>query len=494
MNHVNLLAFRGYAAASGEEVAPDFSVSTRSDVERACAAAEFAFDAYRALPSERRAAFLEAIGEEIMNIGDALLERAHLESGLPMARLTGERGRTVAQLKLFAQVVRADRWRGIRIDPAMPDRQPLPRPDLRLRKIPLGPVAVFGASNFPLAFSTAGGDTASALAAGCPVVVKGHPAHPGTDTMVAEAVLRAAERTDMPAGVFGHVRGPGNDLGEALVRDPRIAAVGFTGSRSGGLALVRIARERDVPIPVYAEMSSVNPVILMPGALKARAHDLGKAFVGSLAMGAGQFCTSPGLVLAVECDDLAAFEAAAKEALTGQAAQTMLTSGIRDAYAKGTAKLTGAEGWSSSRAARPATARPAMPRSSSPFPRTRRSPTAMCWRRCSARRHSSFAARIWRSSRKSCAISRASSRQRFTWTIAITPRRRSWSRFSSEPPAGCWSTVGRRASRWRTRWFMAAHIRRHRTAGLPRSARLRSSVSFGQCAIRTCPPSYCRPN
>ena len=261
-----------------------------------------------------------------------------------MARLTGERGRTVVQLKLFAQVVRADRLRGIRIDPAMPDRQPLPRPDLRLRKIPLGPVAVFGASNFPLAFSTAGGDTASALAAGCPVVVKGHPAHPGTDTMVAEAVLRAAERTDMPEGVFGHVRGPGNDLGEALVRDPRIAAVGFTGSRSGGLALVRIARERDVPIPVYAEMSSVNPVILMPGALKAGAHDLGQAFVGSLAMGAGQFCTSPGLVLAVECDDLAAFEAAAKEALTGQAAQTMLTSGIRKAYAKGTAKLTAAEG------------------------------------------------------------------------------------------------------------------------------------------------------
>ena len=257
-----------------------------------------------------------------------------------MARLTGERGRTVNQLKLFAEVVRAERWRGVRIDPAMPDREPMPRSDLRMRMIPLGPVAVFGASNFPLAFSTAGGDTASALAAGCPVVVKGHPAHPGTDSLVADAIRRAAKKTGMPDGVFGHIRGPGNELGEALVRNPHIAAVGFTGSRGGGLALARIAQQRDVPIPVYAEMSSVNPVVLMPGALSEKAADLGKAFVGSLAMGAGQFCTNPGLVLAVEGDDLSTFENAAKEALAGQAAQTMLTTGIRDAYAKGKAKLS----------------------------------------------------------------------------------------------------------------------------------------------------------
>ena len=339
MNQVNSQAFRAYAAASGEQIAPEFSVTPIEQVDEICAAAGAAFDAYREISSERRAAFLEAIAEEIMAIGDELLERAHVESGLPLARLTGERGRTVNQLKLFAEVVRADRWRGVRIDPAMPDRQPMPRSDLRMRMIPLGPVAVFGASNFPLAFSTAGGDTASALAAGCPVVVKGHPAHPGTDTLVAEAIVRAAKATEMPEGVFGHVRGPGNELGEALVRNRHIAAVGFTGSRGGGLALSRIAQQRDVPIPVYAEMSSVNPVVLLPDALGQDAAGLGKAFVGSLVMGAGQFCTNPGLVLAVEGDDLQAFEAAAIEALGGQAAQTMLTGGIRDAFARGKAEL-----------------------------------------------------------------------------------------------------------------------------------------------------------
>lgn len=341
MNQVNPNAFRAHAAASGEPIEPEYPVSSLDDVADACAAAAAAFDSYRALPSETRAKFLESIGEEIMALGDALLERACLESGLPLARLTGERGRTVNQLKLFAQVVRADRWRGVRIDPAMPDRQPLPRPDLRLRKIPLGPVAVFGASNFPLAFSTAGGDTASALAAGCPVVVKGHPAHPGTDTMVAEAILRAVEKTGMPEGVFGHVRGPGNALGEALVSDPRIAAVGFTGSRGGGLALTRIAQQREVPIPVYAEMSSVNPVVLLPAALAARGAQLGTAFVGSLTLGAGQFCTNPGLVFAVEGDGLDAFVKAASEALSGHEPQTMLTTGIRAAYDTGRSKLAG---------------------------------------------------------------------------------------------------------------------------------------------------------
>src|SRR3546814_431282 len=178
------------------------------------------------------------------------------ESGLPRARLEGERGRTVGQLRLFADVVRKGRWQQLRIDPAMPDRQPLPRPDLRLRMIPVGPVAIFGASNFPLAFSTAGGDTASALAAGCPVVVKGHPAHPITGGLVAQAIASAVAACGLPEGVFQHLSGPSNDLGAALVDDPRIMAVGFTGSRAGGLALIRIAQARDVPIPVYAEMRS----------------------------------------------------------------------------------------------------------------------------------------------------------------------------------------------------------------------------------------------
>lgn len=331
--------FRGIAAATGEPVEPEYPVSTLADVAAACEAAEAAFDDYRAAPDEARAAFLDAIAEEIEALGDALIERAALESGLPLARLTGERGRTVNQLRLFAQVVRDGRWREARIDPALPDRQPLPRPDLRMRMIPLGPVAVFGASNFPLAFSTAGGDTASALAAGCPVVVKGHPAHPGTDAMVADAIRRAAARSGMPGGVFGHVRGTGNELGAALVADPRIAAVGFTGSRGGGIALMRIAQQRAVPIPVYAEMSSINPVVLMPAALAARGAALGTAFVASLTMGAGQFCTNPGLILAIEGAGLDDFVTAATEALGAHAPQPMLTGGIRQAFADGTEAL-----------------------------------------------------------------------------------------------------------------------------------------------------------
>ena len=339
MNEASSTTFHAFEAASGEPLEPAYPASTVEDVAAACEAAAGAFDAYRELPAERRAAFLDAIGEEIMALGDALLERAHRETGLPIARLTGERGRTVGQLKLFAQVVRDGHWRGVRIDPALPERQPLPRPDLRLRKIPVGPVAVFGASNFPLAFSTAGGDTASALAAGCPVVVKGHTAHPGTGLMVAEAVARAAEKTGMPAGVFAHVIGTDRAIGQTLVADPRIAAVGFTGSRGGGLALQKIAQQRDVPIPVYAEMSSINPVVLMPAALAARGAELGTAFVGSLTMGAGQFCTNPGLVLAVEGEGLDAFTTAAAEAIGGHQPQTMLTGGIREAYANGVAKL-----------------------------------------------------------------------------------------------------------------------------------------------------------
>ena len=335
MVQANSETFRGHDASTGQATGPEFPVSTESDVARACDSAAKAFAAYRTTSSEDRADFLDTIGDEIMAIGDELLERAHTESGLPLARLTGERGRTVNQLRLFAEVVRSNSWRDVRIDPALPDREPMPRPDLRLRKIPLGPVAVFGASNFPLAFSTAGGDTASALAAGCPVVVKGHPAHPGTDAMVAGAISKAAEKCDMPEGVFGHLQGPGNELGAALVRDPRIAAVGFTGSRGGGLALLKIAQQRDVPIPVFAEMSSVNPVILLPEALASRGAALGEAFVASLTMGAGQFCTNPGLVLAVEGEGLSAFEKAASEAMGDQSAQTMLTTGIRDAYSHG---------------------------------------------------------------------------------------------------------------------------------------------------------------
>ena len=327
-------------AATGEPFGEPFAQHGAADVEAACAAAAAAFDEYRSRPLEERAAFLDRIADEIVAIGDPLIEAAMRESGLPRARLEGERGRTVGQLKLFAQVVRDGNFLGLRVDSALPDRQPLPRPDLRLRKVPLGPVAVFGASNFPLAFSTAGGDTASALAAGCPVVVKGHGAHPRTGSLVAEAIARAVVACNMPAGVFTHLLGPGNQVGSALVQDPRIAAVGFTGSRGGGMALVRLAQARPVPIPVYAEMSSINPVVLMPEALKARGAALGTAFVGSLTMGAGQFCTNPGLLLAVEGEGLDAFVDAARTALADAPAATMLTSGIQAAYTKGVEDLS----------------------------------------------------------------------------------------------------------------------------------------------------------
>ncbi|AXU21201.1 aldehyde dehydrogenase (NADP(+)) (plasmid) [Novosphingobium sp. THN1] len=336
--------FRSVVAATGEPIGPAFAVHGPAEVDAACAAAAAAFDTYRATSREERAAFLEAIASDILAIGDDLIEAAMSESGLPRARLEGERGRTVGQLRLFADVVRKGAWQQLRIDPAMPDRQPLPRPDIRLRMIPVGPVAVFGASNFPLAFSTAGGDTASALAAGCPVVVKGHPAHPRTGELVAGAIARAVAACGLPAGVFGHLVGPSNELGAALVQDPRIAAVGFTGSRSGGLALVRLAQGRDVPIPVYAEMSSINPVLLLPEALKARGSELGTAFVGSLTMGAGQFCTNPGLVLAIAGGGLEDFIAAATEAVSGAGAQTMLTVGICKAYRSGVAALEAAPG------------------------------------------------------------------------------------------------------------------------------------------------------
>lgn len=335
--------FQAVNPATGESLASDFQAASPAEVNLACALAESAFDRFRETEPEARAAFLEAIASEILDLGEALIERAMAETGLPRARLEGERGRTVGQLRLFADVVRQGDFAEARIDPAMPDRKPLPRSDLRARMIALGPVAVFGASNFPLAFSVAGGDTASALAAGCPVVVKGHPAHPGVSELVGRAIQKAAAATGMPEGVFSLLSGPANQLGEALVTDPRICAVGFTGSRAGGLALSRLAASRTVPIPVYAEMSSVNPVILLPHALGGGAERLGEAFVASLTLGVGQFCTNPGLVLALDGPDLDRFVEAASKALKTVPAAVMLSPGIHRAYEAGVASLSGHE-------------------------------------------------------------------------------------------------------------------------------------------------------
>ncbi|OZF37487.1 aldehyde dehydrogenase (NADP(+)) [Rhodococcus sp. 14-2483-1-2] len=332
----------GIDPSTGANLDPAYGHGDNADVEKACAAAAEAFADYRATSSETRAQFLETIADNIAALGDTLIERAVAESGLPLARITGEVGRTTGQLRLFASVLREGSWNGARIDPAQPDRTPLPRADIRQRQIPLGPVAVFGASNFPLAFSVAGGDTASALAAGCPVVVKAHDAHPGTSELVGRAIADAVSSTGMPSGTFSLLFGSGRGLGTALVTDPRIKAVGFTGSRSGGTALVAAAAGRREPIPVYAEMSSINPVFVMDGALATRGAELGRAFVASLTMGSGQFCTNPGLVIAVDSPGLQSFTEAATAAVEESAPTTMLTPNIASSYADGVATLSDA--------------------------------------------------------------------------------------------------------------------------------------------------------
>ncbi|WP_322042091.1 aldehyde dehydrogenase (NADP(+)) [Paraburkholderia sp. J67] len=332
-----LLAFN---PATGEDIpAPVFGSGTVENVAQACELAAAAFDTYRSAPLATRAAFLDRIADGIAALGDALTERAHAETGLPKARLEGERGRTVGQLRLFAQEVRQGLWLTATLDSALPERKPLPRSDLRLQKIAVGPVAVFGASNFPLAFSVSGGDTAAALAAGCPVVVKAHGAHLGTSEMVGRVIQQAVKDMGLPEGVFSLIVGAGRTVGEALVAHPAIKAVGFTGSRAGGTALMQIAAQRREPIPVYAEMSSINPVFLLPQALAARGAAIAQGFVDSLVLGAGQFCTNPGLAIAVDSPALTQFVETASAALGGKPAQTMLTAGIHTAYEQGTQRL-----------------------------------------------------------------------------------------------------------------------------------------------------------
>ncbi|TWD74727.1 NADP-dependent aldehyde dehydrogenase [Kribbella amoyensis] len=324
---------------TGTQLAPAYGLGTRADAARAAELAAAAFGAYRATGPKERAAFLDQVADNIDALGDTLVERVQLETGIVEARVRGELARTTNQLRLFATVVRDGSWAGARIDPALPDRTPLPRPDIRQRKVPLGPVAVFGASNFPLAFSVAGGDTAAALAAGCPVVVKAHNAHPGTSELVAGAIRAAVAEHGLPDGVFSMVYGSGAEVGIALVEHPGIKAVGFTGSRSGGTALMNAAAARPVPIPVYAEMSSINPVFLLPGALAADAAGIATGYVGSLTMGVGQLCTNPGLVFIVDGPGADAFEAAVAEQVPACPALPMLNAGIHSSYTEGVAKL-----------------------------------------------------------------------------------------------------------------------------------------------------------
>ena len=288
--------FHAIDPSTGKALDPEFVSAGPQEVERAAQLAAAAAPLFAAISSQERAAFLRTIADELTMDGTAIVERAQLETGLPRPRLEGELARTAGQLRLFAEVAEEGSWVDARIDVALPERKPLPRPDIRSMLRPLGPVVVFGASNFPLAFSVAGGDTASALAAGNPVIVKAHPAHPGTSELTAQAISRAAAKCKLPGGVFALLFDHGIEVGTALVRHPAIQAVAFTGSASGGQALMRLAASRPQPIPCYAEMGSTNPLFVLPGALRERGADLAKGLQTSFTLGSGQFCTKPGLV------------------------------------------------------------------------------------------------------------------------------------------------------------------------------------------------------
>lgn len=315
--------------------AREFALGTVELVDRAAIAAEEAFWEYGYTSREHRATFLNAIADEIDNRGDEITAIGTQETGLPEARLIGERGRTTGQLRLFATLILAGDYLDRRHDVALPDRAPLPRPDIKMIQRPIGPVAVFGASNFPLAFSVAGGDTASALAAGCTVVVKGHSAHPGTSDIVAQAIAAAMKSTGMPDGTFSLVQDGDREVGAALVQHPNIKAVGFTGSLSGGRALFNLCAARPEPIPFFGELGSINPMFILPNALRKRGSDIGKGWSGSLTMGAGQFCTNPGVAVVIGGPEADAFVSATSEALKTVGAQTMLTDGIAQAFRDG---------------------------------------------------------------------------------------------------------------------------------------------------------------
>lgn len=318
--------------ASGERLAGTFPKADLQMVEEALSAAEQAFHSYQTLHKNKKALFLHAIADALSANGEEIVNRAMQESGLPLPRLHGELGRTTGQLRLFADLLAEGSWVDAVIDPAIPERSPMPRPDIRKMLLPLGPAVVFGASNFPLAFSVAGGDTASALAAGCPVVVKAHPAHFGTSALVADAILEAAEKTGMPAGIFALLFDDGYEIGKALVQHPLTKAVAFTGSFNGGMALVKLAEERKEPIPVFAEMGSINPVILFPEMLDSKPEELARQLAASITLGAGQFCTNPGIMFAIGGYNLGRFKSALTDAISKTPAATMLSPGIAENY------------------------------------------------------------------------------------------------------------------------------------------------------------------
>ena len=284
-----------------------FFEATSEEINEAVKLATDGFKEFKNVSGKQKAEFLNAIADEILGLDDELVKMYCLESGLPEGRAKGERGRTVFQLRSFADLVADGSWVEATIDTAQPERLPMAKPDIRKMLVPLGPVVVFGASNFPLAYSTAGGDTAAALASGCPVIVKSHPMHAGTGELVAKAIVKAAEKTGMPNGVFSNLNSSGIEVGQQLVKHPGVKAVGFTGSIRGGRALFDLAAQREEPIPVFAEMGSVNPVVMMPEALEKNGESLAKTYAGSITLGTGQFCTNPGLLLGIKGEALSSF-------------------------------------------------------------------------------------------------------------------------------------------------------------------------------------------
>ncbi len=326
--------FQAFSSTENDYLPERFTQATIEEFETALSLAQKAFPIYNQLSYEKRAQFLDAIAEEMMALGDTLIVRCSSETGLTTARITGERGRTCGQLKMFAQLLRDGWWVDARIDKAQPDRQPVANSDIRRMLIPIGPIAVFGASNFPLAFSTAGGDTASALAAGCPVVAKAHSSHPGTNELISSAIINAAKKTGMPEGVFSSLY-LSHEEAVNLVKHPVIKAVGFTGSRSVGMRLYNAAVSRPEPIPVFAEMSAINPVILMEHALIEQKENIAKGLAGSVVLGAGQFCTCPGLVVMIDSDAAVKFRTAFAEQIAATAPAPMLNKNIHKAYTKG---------------------------------------------------------------------------------------------------------------------------------------------------------------
>lgn len=335
----NTATFSAKNPATGETLEPVYHSATAEETEEAARLAHEAFPVYSRATGERKGAFLRAIAANIEALGNTLTERVRAESGLPEARVKGETARTCGQLRLFASLVEDGAWVDARVDRADPARRPIPKPDTRSMLRPRGPVAVFGAANFPLAFSTAGGDTASALAAGCPVIVKAHPSHPGASELVAGAILAAARETGMPEGVFSLLYDAGHDVGKALASHPFIKAIGFTGSRAGGRALMALAAAREEPIPVFAEMSSVNPVFLLPGALAERGEQIAAGLAASVLLGTGQFCTNPGLVVYDRNADAAGFKNELRRLLAAAPPATMLSESIRRNYETTRARL-----------------------------------------------------------------------------------------------------------------------------------------------------------